>query len=109
MFCKHNKKKKPIEFEGETPKQNKDDGEDTGLFASLYKDLKNPSKDKPKEPKDDDILPDDGFFLSTYKKLKKSFDVNIAKLKARYGEKFSSEKAINRDLETERNILEGKN
>lgn len=37
-----------------------------------------------------------------------SFDINIAKLKARYGEKFSSERAINRDLETERNILEGK-
>ena len=36
------------------------------------------------------------------------FDVNIAKLKARYGEKFSSERAINRDLTTERNILEGK-
>lgn len=73
---KHNKKKKPIEFEGDVPKQNKDDGEDTGLFAGLYKDLKNPSKDKPKEPKDDSISPDDGFFLSTYKKLKKSFDVN---------------------------------
>jgi hypothetical protein len=32
---------------------------------------------------------------------------NIAKLKARYSEKFSSERAINRDLETERTILEG--
>ena len=32
--------------------------------------------------------------------------VNIDKLKARYGEKFSSERAINRDLDTERNILE---
>jgi hypothetical protein len=41
--------------------------------------------------------------------LEKSFDVNIDKLRARYGDKFSSEKAINRDLETERNILEGKN
>jgi NTP pyrophosphatase (non-canonical NTP hydrolase) len=41
--------------------------------------------------------------------IQNSFDVNIAKLKARYGEKFSSERAINRDLETERNILEGKN
>ena len=40
--------------------------------------------------------------------LEQSFDINIAKLKARYGEKFSSERAINRDLETERNILEGK-
>jgi len=37
---------------------------------------------------------------------KGSFDINIAKLKARYGDKFSSEKAINRDLETERKILE---
>ena len=33
---------------------------------------------------------------------------NILKLKSRYGEKFSSERAINRDLETERTILEGK-
>ena len=33
-------------------------------------------------------------------------DTNIDKLKARYGEKFSSEKAINRDLTTERSILE---
>jgi len=33
-------------------------------------------------------------------------DTNIAKLKARYGDKFSSEKAINRDLTTERLILE---
>lgn len=33
-------------------------------------------------------------------------DKNIAKLKARYGEKFSSERAINRDLEKEKNILE---
>ena len=41
--------------------------------------------------------------------IQNSFDINIAKLKARYGEKFSSERAINRDLETERNILEGKN
>jgi len=35
-------------------------------------------------------------------------DKNIAKLKARYGDKFSSDRAINRDLETERTILEGK-
>jgi hypothetical protein len=35
-------------------------------------------------------------------------EINIAKLKARYGEKFSTDKAINRDLTTERNILEGK-
>ena len=40
--------------------------------------------------------------------IKGSFDINIAKLKARYGDKFSSDKAINRDLETERKILEGK-
>ena len=33
-------------------------------------------------------------------------DTNINKLKARYGDKFSSEKAITRDLETERMILE---
>ena len=31
---------------------------------------------------------------------------NITKLKARYGEKFSEEKAENRDLKTEREILE---
>jgi NTP pyrophosphatase (non-canonical NTP hydrolase) len=31
---------------------------------------------------------------------------NISKLRARYGEKFSSEKAINRDLNLERKILE---
>lgn len=33
-------------------------------------------------------------------------DTNIEKLKARYGEKFSSERAINRNLEKERHILE---
>lgn len=32
---------------------------------------------------------------------------NIEKLKARYGEKFTSERAINRNLENERKILEG--
>lgn len=31
----------------------------------------------------------------------------IAKLKARYGEKFSSERALTRDLATERKVLEG--
>jgi hypothetical protein len=36
-------------------------------------------------------------------------DKNIAKLKSRYGDKFTSEKAINRDLESEKNILENKN
>jgi NTP pyrophosphatase (non-canonical NTP hydrolase) len=34
--------------------------------------------------------------------------VNISKLKARYPEKFTEHHAENRDLETERNILEGK-
>lgn len=33
-------------------------------------------------------------------------DRNITKLKARYGDKFTEEKASNRDLDTERNILE---
>ncbi len=33
-------------------------------------------------------------------------ETNIAKLKARYGEKFSEHKAENRDLSTERTILE---
>lgn len=33
---------------------------------------------------------------------------NIEKLKARYPEKFTPEKALNRDLETERKILEKK-
>lgn len=32
---------------------------------------------------------------------------NIAKLKARYGEKFTEAKALNRDLDQERKILEG--
>lgn len=40
--------------------------------------------------------------------IKKSFDLNIKKLQARYGEKFTSERAVNRDLVIERNILEGK-
>jgi NTP pyrophosphatase (non-canonical NTP hydrolase) len=31
---------------------------------------------------------------------------NIAKLKARYGEKFSNHAALNRDLEAERSVLE---
>jgi len=34
-------------------------------------------------------------------------DRNISKLKARYGEKFTETAALNRDLETERKILEG--
>lgn len=33
---------------------------------------------------------------------------NIAKLKARYPEKFTTERALERDLDTERNILEGR-
>lgn len=33
-------------------------------------------------------------------------DKNIAKLKARYGDKFTAAAALNRDLETERKILE---
>lgn len=33
---------------------------------------------------------------------------NIAKLKARYGEKFTEHAALNRDLKTEREVLEGK-
>lgn len=40
--------------------------------------------------------------------LNEVMTVNIAKLKARYPEKFCEEKAENRDLETERAILEGK-
>jgi len=40
--------------------------------------------------------------------LEELFDINIAKLKARYGEKFSEEKANNRDLLHERDVLEGK-
>jgi NTP pyrophosphatase (non-canonical NTP hydrolase) len=43
--------------------------------------------------------------------LKTTFDevltVNIDKLKARYPEKFTEFHAVNRDLETERKILEG--
>ncbi len=35
-------------------------------------------------------------------------ETNIAKLKARYPDKFTNENAINRDVETERKILEGK-
>lgn len=33
---------------------------------------------------------------------------NIAKLKARYGEKFNEEGALHRDLDKEREVLEGK-
>ena len=38
--------------------------------------------------------------------MEKLLESNIEKLKARYGDKFSSEKAVNRNLETERKILE---
>jgi hypothetical protein len=38
--------------------------------------------------------------------IPKILDTNIDKLKARYGEKFSSEKAINRNIKLERTILE---
>jgi NTP pyrophosphatase (non-canonical NTP hydrolase) len=56
------------------------------------------------------VMLDVSDYMNTYDiDIEKSFDVNIDKLRARYGDKFSSEKAINRDLETERNILEGKN
>lgn len=35
-------------------------------------------------------------------------EININKLKARYPEKFTEEAALNRDLEQERNVLEGR-
>lgn len=38
--------------------------------------------------------------------LEEVMEKNIAKLKARYGDKFSSDAALNRDLDTERKILE---
>ena len=38
--------------------------------------------------------------------LRDILETNIAKLKSRYPEKFDADKAINRDLETERKILE---
>lgn len=41
--------------------------------------------------------------------VEETFNVNINKLKARYGEKFSTDRAINRNLAVESNILEGKN
>ena len=41
------------------------------------------------------------------KSFEELMEKNISKLRARYGEKFSSEKAINRDLDLERKILEG--
>jgi NTP pyrophosphatase (non-canonical NTP hydrolase) len=48
-------------------------------------------------------------YATTYNvNIENVLDTNIAKLKARYGEKFSSERAINRNLEAERTILESK-
>lgn len=38
--------------------------------------------------------------------IEEIFELNIEKLKKRYGDKFSSESAINRDLEGERKIME---
>lgn len=38
--------------------------------------------------------------------LEKILDNNIAKLRARYPEKFTQENAINRNLENERKVLE---
>jgi len=46
------------------------------------------------------------FFRQTESDLEYILETNINKLRARYGEKFSSEKALNRDLDTEREILE---
>ena len=39
--------------------------------------------------------------------LREILDGNIAKLEARYPDKFTTDKAINRNLEAEREILEG--
>lgn len=44
-----------------------------------------------------------GEFGFTFEEL---MDTNIAKLKARYGEKFTEDAALNRNLENERKILE---
>jgi hypothetical protein len=45
-------------------------------------------------------------FMNCYDlSLEETFEINIEKLKARYGDKFSSERAINRDLDAERKIL----
>lgn len=40
--------------------------------------------------------------------MEEAMEKNIAKLKARYGDKFTQEKALNRDLGAERAALEGK-
>lgn len=48
-------------------------------------------------------------YATTYNvNIENVLDTNISKLRARYGEKFSSERAINRNLEVERKILESK-
>lgn len=39
--------------------------------------------------------------------MEEAMERNIAKLKARFGDKFSQESALNRDLKTERSVLEG--
>jgi NTP pyrophosphatase (non-canonical NTP hydrolase) len=61
-----------------------------------------------------EITSDISYLLLIYTKinnidLEKSMEININKLYKRYPDKFSSDKAINRDLETERKILEGGN
>lgn len=38
--------------------------------------------------------------------LEEALQINVDKLKARYPDKFDEEKALNRDLETERSVLE---
>jgi len=41
--------------------------------------------------------------------IEKAREINIEKLKARFGDKFTAHAALNRNLEEERNILEGTN
>lgn len=38
--------------------------------------------------------------------MQQAMEMNIAKLEKRYGDKFSKEKALNRDLDAERQVLE---
>ena len=54
------------------------------------------------------LIEADIYWLADYYNIKVEdiCQVNIDKLKARYGDKFTSDKAINRDLDTERTILE---
>jgi NTP pyrophosphatase (non-canonical NTP hydrolase) len=59
-----------------------------------------------------EIIGDISYLLLIYTKinnidLEKSMEININKLYKRYPDKFTSEKAINRDLKVERSILEG--